>query len=66
MWEAEIARKHRLDVEVHTDTAVRLSEGDELLVVAVIAHEIDDDDKGVQFQVEWADGDTTWQRLETW
>lgn len=65
VWEAEIAQKHQLDVEVHADTAVRLSEGDELLVVAVIAHEIDDDDDGVQFQVEWADGDTTWQRLET-
>ncbi len=61
-WRAEVAAKPSNMIAI--DTAVRLNEGEELLVVAVLEHEIDDDKKGVQFHVEWADGDTTWERLE--
>lgn len=61
-WRAEVAAKPSIMIPV--DTAVRLSKGEELLVVAVLDHEIDDDKKGVQFHVEWVDGDTTWERLE--
>ena len=63
VWEAEVATKHGTNM-ILVDTAVRLQEG-EVLVVAVLTHEIDEDALGVQFQIEWSDGDTTWQRLES-